>query len=78
MLLILRFFCQTNPVLKPHSPFNPNDDCAKLYKAMKGFGTDETTLIDILCKRTSQQRQELLLSYKTGYGKVNSIFKIYD
>ena len=30
---------------------------------------DETTLIDILCKRTSAQRQELLLSYKTGYGK---------
>ena len=26
-------------------------------------------MIDILCKRTSQQRQEIALSYKAGYGK---------
>jgi annexin A7/11 len=60
---------QSNPVLRPYQPFNPNDDCAKLYKAMKGIGTDEKILINILCKRTSGQRQEIALSYKTGYGK---------
>jgi len=32
-------FQKANPTLKPYSPFNPNDDCAKLYKAMKGIGT---------------------------------------
>ena len=55
--------------VRPFQPFNPNDDAAKLYKAMKGFGTDESTLIDILCKRTFAQRKEIAMSYKTGYGK---------
>lgn len=58
-----------NPTLRPFQPFNPSDDAHKLYKAMKGFGTDETTLIDILCRRTWQQRQEIALQYKTGHGK---------
>lgn len=45
------------------------DDAAKLYKAMKGFGTNETVLIDILCRRTYQQRREIAMSYKTSFGK---------
>jgi len=50
-------------------PNNSNDDAATLYKAMKGFGTDEKKIIDVLCRRTSRQRQEILLAYKAGYGK---------
>jgi annexin A7/11 len=59
----------TEGTLKPYQPFNPQDDAAKLYKAMKGFGTDEKSLIEVLCKRTNSQRQEIALMYKTGYGK---------
>lgn len=36
---------------------------------MKGLGTDETTLIDILCKRTNQERMQISSSYKTSFGK---------
>ena len=36
---------------------------------MKGFGTDEKALIEVLCKRTFDQRREIALAYKTSYGK---------
>lgn len=49
--------------------FNCNDDATVLYKAMKGFGTDEKKIIDVLCRRTSRQRMEILQAYKAGYGK---------
>ncbi len=36
---------------------------------LKGIGTNETVLIDILCRRTNQQRLQIALSFKTAYGK---------
>ena len=56
-------------MLKPYQPFNPAEDAARLYKAMKGLGTDEVTLIDVLCRRTAAQRDEIALVFKTSYGK---------
>lgn len=50
-------------------PFYPAEDAKRLYKAMKGLGTDETTLIDVLCQRTWQQRQEIVMAFKSAYGK---------
>lgn len=50
-------------------PFYPAEDAKRLYKAMKGIGTDETTLIDVLCQRTWPQRQEIVMAYKSAYGK---------
>lgn len=36
---------------------------------MKGFGTDETALINVLCRRPVLQRMEIVRAFKTAYGK---------
>lgn len=36
---------------------------------MKGFGTDEDAIIEVLCRRTNAQRMEIVRSFKTAYGK---------
>lgn len=60
---------EQTPTLKPAGNFNPSSDCERLYKAMKGFGTDEKTIIDVLGNRSSDQRMELKKSYQQMYGK---------
>lgn len=36
---------------------------------MKGFGCDDGTLIDVICKRNNQQRQDIQKVFKTNFGK---------
>lgn len=59
----------TSPTVRPFQPFYPAEDAKRLYKAMKGLGTDEATLIDVLCQRTWPQRQEIQMAFKSAYGK---------
>jgi len=55
--------------LKPYPHFNAEDDAKVLRKAMKGLGTDEKAIISVLGHRSSEQRQQLLVSYKQAYGR---------
>ena len=56
--------------MKPWPAFNSERDCEKLREAMKGMGTDEKTIIDIMGYRSSVQREDICKMFKTMYGKV--------
>ncbi|CAF0993983.1 unnamed protein product [Adineta steineri] len=53
----------------PIANFNPEADCQALGHAMKGAGTNERALIDIIANRSNVQRQQIKLHYKTMYGE---------
>lgn len=55
--------------LKPYHQFNAEADCNALRKAMKGLGTDEQAIINVLGYRNSFQRAEIKVMYKTCFGK---------
>ena len=62
---------QSIPTVHPASPFDARADADRLHKAMKGLGTDEKGLMEVLCRRTAAQRVQIAQAYKSGYGKVN-------
>ncbi|XP_039593377.1 annexin A7-like isoform X1 [Polypterus senegalus] len=55
--------------IKPYPQFNAQSDAEILRKAMKGFGTDEQAVIDVVSRRTNDQRQKIKAMFKTMYGK---------
>ncbi|XP_027235567.2 annexin B9 isoform X4 [Penaeus vannamei] len=57
------------PTVSAAGHFDPSSDAAALRKAMKGFGTDEAAIIAILSRRTSDQRQQIMLKYQQSYGR---------
>ncbi|KAL3875772.1 hypothetical protein ACJMK2_033689 [Sinanodonta woodiana] len=57
------------PTIRPAQPFSAEEDAKVLRTAMKGIGTDEQTIINLITKRSNQQRQQIKTMFKTLYGK---------
>ncbi|KAL7297824.1 hypothetical protein TKK_0008857 [Trichogramma kaykai] len=58
-----------SPTVQEFPNFDPRSDAEVLRKAMKGFGTDEKSIIQVLANRTNLQRQQIAEQFKTLYGK---------
>ncbi|XP_074866272.1 annexin A6 isoform X4 [Carettochelys insculpta] len=55
--------------VRPAAVFNADDDAKVLRKAMKGLGTDEGAIIDVVTQRSNAQRQLILRTYKSHFGR---------
>jgi len=58
-----------SPTVLAEPEFDPETDAKVLYKAMKGLGTDEKTIISIVAFRSSAQLQQVAEKFVTMYGK---------
>ncbi|VDP80111.1 unnamed protein product [Echinostoma caproni] len=57
------------PTIQPTPGFSATADAERLHRAMKGAGTDEETLINVLARRTNHERQEICQAYESLYQK---------
>ncbi|VDP70459.1 unnamed protein product [Echinostoma caproni] len=58
-----------NPTLKAPEKNNVEEDCKKLRDAMKGLGTNEDALIEVLGHRNIEQRLDIRDEYKSLFGQ---------
>ncbi|CAD5215394.1 unnamed protein product [Bursaphelenchus okinawaensis] len=59
----------SNPSIRADPNANPQHDAETLRKAMKGLGCNKDKVIQVLCARSSAQRQQIGLAFKQLYGK---------
>lgn len=66
---------QTAPTFQPYGAptqgayfQGPDKDCEALHYAMKGLGTDEKAIINLVCSRDAMQRAEIRRRYTAMYG----------
>ncbi|XP_073829567.1 annexin B10-like [Musca autumnalis] len=57
------------PAVVPAKHFDVEADAAALRSAMKGFGTDEQAIIDILTARSNAQRQQIKEQFVREFGR---------
>lgn len=49
-------YFQPRPSVIPYPNFDAESDCAKLKKALNGLTTDDKAIIEIICRRSNEQR----------------------
>ena len=57
----------STPTITTYYPFYKSSDARKVYKAMKGSGTDEQAIIDVLTHRTYEQKDEIANAFARTY-----------
>lgn len=55
--------------LRPYAAFNAQADANTLWNAMKGKGADKTAIMEVLCARSGDQRQEIIREYKQMFNR---------
>jgi len=57
-----------SPTVVASTDFDAETDAKVLYKAMKGFGTDEDKIINVVANRSSEQLIAVVKKFRTMYG----------
>ena len=60
---------QMMPIIRPIDQAKIDQDAAGLRKAMKGIGTDEKAIIEIIANRTNRERLAMIESFKRQFNR---------